>query len=192
MCHQQVCRTLGMDDKYGFPQLVPSDTSQFWHRGAAILSPRLKRLQGDRYRADAAAWIRRSSVDCTDISNMFLFEAYLGEGGNGEVHRVREVAPPNRAFACKQIPKAIRTSRNCADRRYRQPRIILLFTLRTKAMLFATAGASDYERMTRFDQIKSEIQTLYTVAGHESVIELHDVYEDANHWYLILDLCDGT
>jgi serine/threonine protein kinase len=123
---------------------------------------------------------------------MFLFEAYLGEGGNGEVHRVREVAPPNRAFACKQIPKAIRTSRNCADRRYRQPRIILLLTLRTKATLFATAGASDYERMTRFDQIKSEIQTLYTVAGHESVIELHDVYEDANHWYLILDLCDGT
>ena len=56
-------------------------------------------------------------------------------------------------------------------------------------MLFATAGASDYERMKRLDQIKSEIQTLYTVAGHENVIELHDVYEDANYWYLLILWC---
>lgn len=86
----------------------------------------------------------------------------LGKGGNGTVH-VATRRDTGVRYACKRIPKQLEVGLTVSERK----------------------------RSTHLDSIKREVEVLQKLRGCLNVVELHDVFEDAEYVYIIMENCQG-
>ena len=116
-----------------------------------------------------------------DASEVFEFLGELGRGGFAEVHRVR-CRETNAEFACKSINKALVADTNASD--------LVEGTAAMKVLKDVTCEIENHLAVLKDARVNAETSADSKSRG--SVIQFHQIIEDATHVHLIMDLCEGA